>query len=255
MSGFPGVGRVLVVVPTYNERPNLSRLVERLRSAVPEVDVLIVDDGSPDGTGEVADDIAAHDPAVSVLHRIRKSGLGGAYLAGFAAGRGGGYDVLVEMDADGSHAPEELPRLLAAMRGADVVLGSRWVPGGEVRNWPTSRRVLSRGGNSYARMVLGLPLADSTGGYRAYRSSVLAALDLDTVTSEGYCFQVELVWRARRQGFHVVEVPITFTERTAGESKMSRDIVAEALWRVTWWGLVTRVRRLRRPLARAPGSG
>lgn len=243
VSGFPGLGRVLVVVPTYNELPNLPVLLQRLRAAVPEADVLVVDDGSPDGTGELADVLAAGDPAVAVLHRERKSGLGGAYLAGFAVGRERGYDVLVEMDADGSHAPEELPRLLTALRGTDAVLGSRWVPGGAVRNWPTSRKVLSLGGNTYARIVLGLPLADATGGYRAYRTSVLADLELESVTSEGYCFQVELAWRAQRRGFRVVEVPITFTERTAGESKMSRDIVAEALWRVTWWGLAARARR------------
>ena len=243
MSGYAGLGRVLVVMPTYNERDNLSTIVARLRAAVPEADVLVVDDGSPDGTGAVADDLAAADAAVRVLHRARKSGLGGAYLAGFARGRAEGYDVFVEMDADGSHSPEELPRLLSALRGADLVLGSRWVPGGAVRNWPARRMMLSRGGNRYARLLLGLPLADSTGGFRAYRSRALACLDLDTVSSEGYGFQVELAWRAHRGGLRVVEVPITFIERTAGESKMSRDIVAEALWRVTWWGVVSRARR------------
>jgi dolichol-phosphate mannosyltransferase len=246
MSNFPGLGRVLVIVPTYNERPNLPLLLGRLRSAVPEADVLVVDDGSPDGTGELAEDLAGDDPAVTVLHRERKSGLGGAYLAGFAVGWRHGYDVLVEMDADGSHAPEELPRLLAALRTADVVLGSRWVPGGAVRNWPMSRKVLSRGGSRYARLALALPLADSTGGFRAYRSATLAALDLDTVTSEGYCFQVELAWRAYRRGCRIVEVPITFTERVAGDSKMSRDIVAEAMWRVTWWGVTARANGWRR---------
>ncbi len=243
MRGFPGLGRVLVVIPTYNERLNLPPLVERLRMAVPEADVLVVDDGSPDGTGQVADGLAVGDPAVSALHRERKSGLGGAYLAGFAVGRRNGYDVLVEMDADGSHLPEELPRLLTALRGADVVLGSRWVPGGAVRNWPASRKVLSLAGNSYARLVLRLPLADATGGFRAYRTSALATLELETVASQGYCFQVELAWRAQRRGCTVVEVPITFTERTVGESKMSRDVVAEALWRITWWGLRARTRR------------
>lgn len=243
MSAYPGLGRVLVVVPTYNEAANVGSLVERLRTAVPEADVLIVDDNSPDGTGAAADRLAAADPAIAVLHRARKSGLGGAYLAGFADGRAAGYDVLVEMDADGSHAPEELPRLLSALRTADLVLGSRWVPGGAVRNWPASRKVLSRGGNLYARVLLNLPLADATGGYRAYRASTLAALGLESVRSEGYCFQVELAWRAQRRGLRVVEVPVTFVERTAGESKMSRDIVAEALWRVTWWGLADRVRR------------
>jgi dolichol-phosphate mannosyltransferase len=245
VSVFPGLGRVLVVVPTYNERQNLPPLLDRLRRSVPEADVLIVDDGSPDGTGALADQLAAGNLAITVLHRERKAGLGGAYLAGFAFGREAGYDALVEMDADGSHAPEEMPRLLTALRTADVVLGSRWVPGGEVRNWPVARRVLSRGGNTYARRVLALPLADATGGYRAYRSSELATLELETVTSEGYCFQVELAWRAHRLRLRVVEVPITFVERTAGESKMSRDIVLEALWRITWWGLTSRLRRCR----------
>lgn len=251
MSDFPGLGRVLVVVPTYNERANLPVLLGRLRSAVPEADALVVDDGSPDGTGELADALAAKEPAISVLHRERKSGLGGAYLAGFALGRERGYDVLVEMDADGSHAPEELPRLLTALRTADVVLGSRWVPGGAVRNWPTFRKVLSRSGSGYARLALALPLADSTGGYRAYRRSILPALNLETVRSEGYCFQVELAWRAYRSGCRIVEVPITFVERTAGESKMSRDIVAEAMWRVTWWGLKAHLDRW----PRRPGAG
>jgi len=245
VSGYPGLGRVLVVIPTYDERDNLAPLVERLRRSVPEADLLVVDDGSPDGTGALADELAGADSAVRVLHRKAKAGLGAAYLAGFAQGRTAGYDVLVEMDADGSHAPEELPRLLTSLRTADVVLGSRWVPGGAVRNWPTSRRVLSRGGNAYTRLLLGLPLADATGGYRAYRVSALDGMALEEVTSQGYCFQVDLAWRAARAGYRIVEVPITFVERVAGQSKMSRDIVAEALWRVTWWGLTRRTRRWR----------
>ncbi len=231
------LGRVLICVPTYNEALNVGITVGRARAAVPEAHVLIIDDGSPDGTGAIADAMADADPAVHVLHRTEKAGLGAAYIAGFRWGRERGYDVLVEMDADGSHQPEELPRLLAALRTADVVLGSRWIPGGEVRNWPWTRALLSKGGNRYTRIMLGVPLRDATGGYRAYRGTVLDALPLDEVASQGYCFQVDLVWQAWRLGFHVVEVPITFVERVTGESKMSNAIVAEALWRVTWWGV------------------
>jgi dolichol-phosphate mannosyltransferase len=230
------LGRVLVVVPTYDERDNLRPIAERLLAAVPTADLLVVDDGSPDGTGEVADELAAEDPRVHVLHRTVKAGLGAAYTAGFAWAREQGYDVVVEMDADGSHPPEQLPRLLTALVDADLVLGSRWVPGGEVVNWPVTRELLSRGGNAYTRRALGLPLQDATGGFRAYRRCVLDALPLDEVASQGYCFQVDLAWRTWEAGFRVVEVPITFVERVRGESKMSRAIVLEALWRVTLWG-------------------
>jgi GT2 family glycosyltransferase len=236
-TGLPGIGRVLVCIPTYNERDSLPETVRRLRTAVPAVDVLVVDDGSPDGTGQLADGLSKQDPAVHVLHRTTKAGLGAAYIAGFSWGMQRGYDVLVEMDADGSHQPEELPRLLDAVRSADVVLGSRWVPGGEVRNWPASRLWLSRGGNAYVRLALGMPLRDATGGYRAYRRPVLEGLPLGEVASQGYCFQVDLVWQAWRSGYQVTEVPITFVERAMGESKMSRSIVLEAFWRVAWWGL------------------
>jgi len=230
-------GRVLVCVPTYDEREALPVLLRRLRAAVPTADVLVVDDASPDGTGAVADGWAADDDAVHVLHRDRKEGLGAAYVAAFGWGLDRGYDVLVEMDADGSHSPEQLSRLLGALRdGADVVLGSRWVPGGEVVDWPATRRWLSRGGNAYTRLALGLPVRDATGGYRAYRAQVLKDIDLADVHSQGYCFQVDLVWRAWRRGYRVEEVPITFVERQVGNSKMSRAIVAEALWRVTVWG-------------------
>ncbi len=229
--------RVLVCIPTYNERENLPVTLRRLRAAVPEADVLVVDDQSPDGTGELADALAATDPSVHVLHGRPKAGLGVAYVSAFAWGIERGYDALVEMDADGSHQPEELPRLLAALRSADVVLGSRWVDGGQVRNWPRSRLLLSRGGNAYVRAVLRMPLSDATGGFRVYRAEVLRSLTLSEVASQGYCFQVDLVWQAWRAGARVVEVPITFVERTEGESKMSRQIVLEALWRVTWWGL------------------
>ena len=236
------LGRVLVVVPTYDERDNLRPIAERLFAAVPAADLLVVDDGSPDGTGEVADELAAEDPRVHVLHRTAKSGLGAAYTAGFAWAREHGYDVVVEMDADGSHPPEQLPRLLTALADADLVLGSRWVPGGEVVNWPVTRELLSRGGNAYTRRALGLPLRDATGGFRAYRRCVLDALPLDQVASQGYCFQVDLAWRTWQAGFRVVEVPITFVERVRGESKMSRAIVLEALWRVTLWGASRGVR-------------
>jgi dolichol-phosphate mannosyltransferase len=244
---YPGVGRVLVIIPTYNEADNLRLIVERVRAATPAVDVLIADDDSPDGTGRIADELAAADPAVHVLHRPGKQGLGAAYMAGFAWGTEHDYDAVVEMDADGSHAPEQLPRLLRAVAdGADLALGSRWVAGGEVKDWPRSRLLLSRGGNAYARIMLGVPIRDITGGYRAFRRSLLEKLPLDSVQSQGYCFQVDLAWRSVLQGAQVVEVPITFVERSAGASKMSRDIVAEALWRVTSWGVGHRLRRQRR---------
>ncbi|MFZ4509661.1 MAG: polyprenol monophosphomannose synthase [Candidatus Nanopelagicales bacterium] len=229
-------GGVLVIIPTYNESESLPGVIERLRRAVPDADVLIADDNSPDGTGRLADALAAKDSHIHVLHRAGKEGLGKAYLAGFAWGLERGYDVLVEMDADGSHRPEELPRLLAQMPHADVVLGSRWVPGGSVVNWPASRRLLSQGGSLYTRMALGIPTRDATGGYRAYRASALASLDLATVESNGYCFQIDLLWRALQRGLVVREVPITFVEREAGTSKMSNRIVREALLNVTRWG-------------------
>jgi dolichol-phosphate mannosyltransferase len=239
------IGRVCVCIPTYNEADNVASIIRRTRAAVPNAHVLVLDDASPDGTGAIVDGIAETDGNVTCLHRTAKEGLGRAYLAGFRWAIDAGYDVVVEMDADGSHAPEELPRLLAALRTADVVLGSRWVPGGEVRNWPRSRMVLSRGGNAYVRAALRMPLRDATGGYRAYRSTVLSALILDDIASQGYCFQVDLVWRALRNGYTVVEVPITFVERELGTSKMSRRIVAEALWRVSGWAVNARLHRAR----------
>ncbi|MDQ6874399.1 MAG: polyprenol monophosphomannose synthase [Actinomycetota bacterium] len=242
----PPAGAVLVVIPTYDEVDNIRPIVARVRAAVAEAHVLVVDDSSPDGTGAIADELAAADPQVHVLHRKAKNGLGGAYVAAFGWAGERDFAVVVEMDADGSHAPEELPRLLAALRTADVVLGSRYVAGGEVRNWPRSRLILSRAGNAYARTALRLPLRDATGGYRAYRREVLDTLPLAAVSSQGYCFQVDLAWQAWLGGFEVVEVPITFVERERGRSKMSRSIVFEALWRVTLWGLVSRVRRVRR---------
>ncbi|MGQ0575835.1 MAG: polyprenol monophosphomannose synthase [Pseudonocardia sp.] len=228
---------VLVVIPTYDERENLEPLLTRLHAAVPYAEVLVVDDASPDGTGALADELAARDGRIRVLHRSGKAGLGAAYLAGFAAALDGRHDVIVEMDADGSHAPEDLPALLGALADADVALGSRYVDGGEVVNWAAHRRWLSRGGSLYARVALGVPIRDLTGGYRAFRRQVLAELDLDDVTSQGYCFQIDLAWRAIQAGFRVREVPITFVERERGTSKMHGAIVGEALWRVTRWGV------------------
>ncbi|MGW5664230.1 polyprenol monophosphomannose synthase [Streptomyces sp. NPDC003758] len=233
---FGPLGTALVIIPTYNEAENIKTIVGRVRSAVPEAHVLVADDNSPDGTGKLADELAAEDDHVHVMHRKGKEGLGAAYLAGFRWGLEHDYGVLVEMDADGSHQPEELPRLLTALKSADLVLGSRWVPGGRVVNWPKSREFLSRGGSTYSRLALGLSLRDITGGYRAFRRETLEGLGLDEVASQGYCFQVDLARRAVKAGFHVVEVPITFVERELGDSKMSRNIVVEALWRVTAWG-------------------
>jgi dolichol-phosphate mannosyltransferase len=247
---FADLGRIVVIIPTYNETLTLPTIVARVRSAVPEAHVLVIDDNSPDGTGALADSIAANDSNVEVMHRRGKEGLGAAYLAGFAWALDAGYDVIVEMDADGSHQPEQLPDLLAALRDADLVLGSRWVTGGGVVNWPKSREILSRGGNAYTRFMLGVPLRDATGGYRAFRASTLRSLDLDEVASQGYCFQVDLAWRAVQRGMRVTEVPITFVERTAGTSKMSQRIVVEALWRVTVWGVDDKVARIRGKAAR-----
>lgn len=231
------LGRVLVIVPTFNERENLPLILDRIHAATPQVQVLVVDDNSPDGTGAIADERAAADPRIQVLHRTAKNGLGKAYIEGFRWGLERGYGVLVEMDADGSHAPEQLERLLTALRTSDLVLGARYVPGGSVVNWPKKREFLSKGGNLYARLALGVGLHDITGGYRAYRDRVLRAIDLDGIESQGYCFQVDLAWRAVQGGFRVVEVPITFTERAIGESKMSGNIVKEALVKVTQWGI------------------
>ena len=239
------LGRVLIVIPTYNERDNLEWIVGRVRAAVPRVDVLVVDDGSPDGTGEIADDLAARDPQVSVLHRSQKCGLGAAYLDGFRVALERGYDGVGEMDADGSHQPEQLPLLLAALQDADLVIGSRWVPGGSVVNWPLSRKVLSVGGNLYARVLLGIPLRDVTAGYRLFRRTTLETIDLATVESAGYIFQTDLAFRTVRAGLRVVEVPIQFVERVRGESNMSRDVATESLRRITLWGLSERRRQVR----------
>jgi len=237
---------VLVIIPTYNELRNLPTIVERVRRSAPDVHILVADDNSPDGTGVLADAIAADDDHVHVLHRPGKQGLGAAYLHGFRWGIDNGYQVLVEMDADGSHPPEQLPAMLERIdAGADVVIGSRWVPGGTVVNWPRRRLVLSQGGNLYTRLALGIPIRDATAGYRAFRREALEKIHLDDVESQGYCFQVDLTWRAVQAGLRIEEVPITFVEREHGASKMSQAIVAEALWRVTQWGARRRLERLR----------
>jgi dolichol-phosphate mannosyltransferase len=227
--------RACVVLPTYDERDNLPSIVPAILAASPELDVLVVDDESPDGTGEVADELAARDPRVRVLHRAQKQGLGAAYLDGFHVALRAGYGRILEMDADFSHDPARLPELLAASRDADVVLGSRYAPGGGTRNWGLGRRLLSRGGSLYARTILGVPVRDLTGGFKCFRREVLERIDLPSVTSTGYAFQIELTYRALRAGFRVVEVPITFVDRRVGQSKMSGAIVLEALWKV--WGI------------------
>jgi dolichol-phosphate mannosyltransferase len=240
--GYPGVGRVLVVIPTYNELENVRLIVDRVRRAVPQVDILVAVDNSPDGTGAVADELAAADPQVHVLHRKGKEGLGAAYIAGFGWAKEHGYDVVCEMDADGSHAPEQLHRLLDAIAaGADGALGARYIPGGSVVNWPKRRLFLSRGGNLYIRIMLGMPVSDATGGYRAYRLPLLDKIDLASVISHGYCFQVDLTYRAYKTGCKLVEVPITFHERVHGVSKMSGSIIREALFKVTGWAVRDRL--------------
>lgn len=253
--GYPGVGRVLVIIPTYNEAENIRLITGRLRKAVPAVDVLVADDNSPDGTGAIADELAAADPQLHVLHRPGKQGLGAAYLHGFRWAKEHGYDAVVEMDADGSHAPEELHRLLDAARDADVVIGSRWVPGGKVVNWPLYRQAISKGGSLYTRLALGVSLRDATAGYRVYRMPVLDKIDVQSVQSQGYCFQIDLGWRSIRHGFRVTEVPVTFAEREHGASKMSSTIVREAFLRVGVWGLKARYDALAAKLGRRPAQG
>lgn len=227
----------LVVIPTYNERDALPGTIERLFSAAPYAEVLVVDDGSPDGTGQIVDSLARRDPRMHVLHRDRKGGLGGAYRAGFEWGLSRSYDRLVEMDADGSHDPAELPSLLDALDRADVAIGSRWVPGGSIIGWPVHRLLLSRGGSAYARIALRLRQRDVTSGYRAFRAPALRALDPASLDSQGYSFQIEVLWRANLAKLEIVEVPIAFTERVLGRSKMSTRIVAEAMLRVTAWAV------------------
>jgi len=245
-----GTHRMVMVIPTYNEHDNLAWIVGRLRRAYPESDVLVVDDNSPDGTGKLADELAAADPQVEVLHRTGKQGLGSAYLAGFQVALERGYHVIGEMDADGSHQPEQLGRLLAALPGADLVLGSRWVAGGSVTNWAWSRQALSRGGNLYARALLNIPVHDVTGGFRLFRRRTLESIDLSAVRSVGYCFQTDLVWRTVRAGLRVAEVPIEFVERVRGESKMNGAVAVESLRRITVWGAQERLRQVRDVLSK-----
>jgi dolichol-phosphate mannosyltransferase len=241
----------LVIVPTYNEIENLTEITSRILAASDRVHILVVDDNSPDGTGKLADELAAATSRIRVLHRARKSGLGDAYRAGFAWGLDAGYEFLVEMDGDGSHRPEQLPDLLAAVdpasgRGADVVLGSRWVSGGGAPNWAMRRALLSRAGSFYARCALGLPYRDVTGGYRVFRASALERIDYATIQSQGYCFQIEMAWRAHEARLRIVEVPIQFAERENGTSKMSMGIVVEAVVRVSLWGVTGLPQRLTR---------
>ncbi len=244
--------RTLVIVPRYDERESLPTTLAALRERVPDVDVLVVDDASPDGTGEWAEEAAASDPRLHVLHRAGKEGLGRAYLDGFRWALERDYDAVVEMDADGSHRAEDLPRLLVAARpgpdgvSPDLVIGSRWVPGGAVVNWPWTRQLISRLGTAYARLALRLTVRDATAGFRVYPAATLRRLPLAEVESQGYCFQIDMTWRVERTGGRVVEVPITFVERTQGRSKMSRAIAWEAITRLTRWGVEDRWRRVRR---------
>ena len=230
--------RPLVVIPTYNESENIERILHRIHECLPGAGVLVVDDGSPDGTADLVKGVAAELPDVHLLSRTSKSGLGSAYRAGFGWGLERGYDVFVEIDADFSHDPAALPGLVAPLEnGFDVSIGSRYVEGGTIPNWAWHRHLLSRGGNSYASAVLGLGVADSTAGFRAYSAEILRRIDLQRIRAEGYGFQIEMTYRARQQGARITEVPISFVDREAGESKMSSVIVVEALGLVTWWGL------------------
>jgi dolichol-phosphate mannosyltransferase len=254
--GGPTVGQVrsLVILPTYNEAENIFEVLDRIRLAVPSADVLVVDDGSPDGTAELAESWAAeHGGQVSVLRRSAKSGLGSAYRAGFAHGLAQGYEALIEMDSDLQHDPAALPELIAAVdNGADLAIGSRYVPGGSIPNWPKHREWLSRGGNRYAGLVLGLEVRDATAGFRCYGAPMLASIDLGSVSADGYGFQIEMAYNVARRGGRIVEVPIRFSDRQRGTSKMSGRIVFEALGLVTWWAL--RDRLLRRGRTGAPAS-
>lgn len=238
--------RVCVVLPTYNEAGTISEVIERVLASTPEVEVLVVDDGSPDGTGQIADAFASREPRVRVLHRSHKQGLGPAYLAGFARALAADVDAVIEMDSDLSHDPVDVARLCEGVRSADLVIGSRYVPGGGTRNWSRARESISRAGNLYARTLLRFGIRDATSGFRAYRREVLEALPLDDIRTEGYGFQVEMAWRAWLAGFVVTEIPIVFSERREGASKMSGSIVLEAAPKVLAWGL-----RFRRP-PRAP---
>ena len=239
--------RATVCLPTYNERENLAPMVAALLERLgPDDTILVIDDGSPDGTGELADSLTAeHDGRVAVLHRPTKEGLGPAYLAGFERALSEGAELVLEMDCDFSHDPDDVPRLIAAATDADLVLGSRYVDGGRVENWGAGRRFVSRAGSLYAQTLLATHLRDLTGGFKCYRREVLERIDLDAVSSRGYAFQIETTYRALRAGFRVVEIPIAFTDRETGTSKMSRSIVLEAIWRVPHLGLQALSGRLR----------
>src|ERR1700744_248579 len=234
-------GRVVIVMPTYNERQNLEIIVGRIRDSVPDADLLVVDDNSPDGTGDLADKLAEKDSRVQVMHRTEKAGLGRAYVAGFTQALGDGYDLIVEMDADGSPRPEDLPKLLSAAAHADAVIGSRYVPGGTVVNWPKSRELLSSGANLYTRLMLGVRVRDATGGFRVYRAQTLRKIGLDGIQSAGYCFQVDMTLRVLQAGLSITEVPITFVERERGASKMSRSVILESFTRIAQWGISARL--------------
>lgn len=233
--------RTLLVLPTYNEAGTIAEVIQGALTSTPDVDVLVVDDGSPDRTGEIVERIAAGEPRVRVIHRPAKGGLGPAYLAGFRVGLDGPYDAVMEMDSDLSHDPGDVARLIAAAENADLAIGSRYIPGGGTVNWSRFRRFLSRGGTMYAKALLGLPLSDATSGFRCYRRAVIETVPLERIRSGGYAFQIEMAWRAWTMGFRTTEIPIVFTERREGASKMSRAIVAEALWVVLIWSL--RMRR------------
>jgi dolichol-phosphate mannosyltransferase len=229
--------RVIIVMPTYNERQNLEIVAGRIRESVPDADLLVVDDNSPDGTGDLADKLAEKDAHVQVMHRTEKAGLGRAYVAGFTWALDSGYDLIVEMDADGSHRPEDLPKLLAAAAGAGAVIGSRYVPGGTVVNWPKSRALLSWGANFYNQVMLGVRVKDATGGFRVYHAETLRKIDLSGIQSAGYCFQIDMTLRVLQGGMNIVEVPITFVERERGASKMSSTVIFESFIRVARWGI------------------
>jgi dolichol-phosphate mannosyltransferase len=239
--------RPLVVIPTYNESENIERMLHRIRESMPEAGILVVDDGSPDGTGDLVKAVAGDLPDVHLMSRTEKSGLGSAYRAGFAWGLEHGYDAMIEMDADFSHDPGALPSIIAPLsEGYDLSIGSRYVEGGTIPNWAWHRHLLSRGGNQYASAVLGLKVLDSTAGFRAYSADILRSLDLDQIRAEGYGFQIEMTYRTKQHGGRIKEVPITFVDRAAGESKMSSTIVFEALGLVSWWGIGRALRGFRR---------
>jgi len=246
--------RTLVVLPTYNEAATIEEVLRRTRAALPEAGILVVDDGSPDGTADLAEKVGEETGRVEVMRRSRRSGLGAAYRAGFRWGMEHGYEALVEMDSDLSHDPAALPLLVGALETNDLVIGSRYVPGGSIPNWSLRRRLLSRGGNAYSTFMLGLPVSDLTSGFRVYRADLLGRMSLDTVRADGYGFQIEMTYRAARAGGRIAEVPIEFNDRQAGTSKMSGAIVVEALALVTWWGLRRRLRALRDRYGRLAAS-